>query len=71
MSRHRRLVEGTTAGVIESHEHAMVRNVLRLDDREIGSLMVPRGDVKIRESWDGYGCACDVGRGPQAHAQRP
>lgn len=42
---HAMLVEGTTAGVIESHEHAMVRNVFRLDDREIGSLMVPRGDV--------------------------
>src|SRR6218665_604531 len=39
------LVEGTTAGVIESHEHPMVRNVFRLDDRQIGSLMVPRGDV--------------------------
>jgi putative hemolysin len=42
---HAMLVEGTTAGVIESHEHAMVRNVFRLDDREIGSLMVPRSDV--------------------------
>jgi len=42
---HAMLVEGTTAGVIESHEHAMVRNVFRLDDRQIGSLMVPRGDM--------------------------
>ena len=42
---HAMLVEGTTAGVIESHEHTMVRNVFRLDDRQIGSLMVPRGDV--------------------------
>ena len=42
---HAMLVEGTTAGVIESHEHTMVRNVCRLDDRQIGSLMVPRGDV--------------------------
>ena len=39
------LVEGRTAGVIESQEHTMVRNVFRLDDRQIGSLMVPRGDV--------------------------
>jgi putative hemolysin len=31
--------------VIESQEHAMVRNVFRLDDRQIGSLMVPRADV--------------------------
>jgi putative hemolysin len=44
---HAMLVEGTTAGVIESHEHAMVRNVFRLDDRQIGSLMVPRGDVMV------------------------
>jgi putative hemolysin len=42
---HALLAEGTTAGVIESHEHVMVRNVFRLDDRQIGSLMVPRGDV--------------------------
>jgi putative hemolysin len=46
---HALLAEGTSAGVIESHEHAMVRNVFRLDDRQIGSLMVPRGDVTILE----------------------
>lgn len=44
---HAMLAEGTTAGVIESHEHAMVRNVFRLDDRQIGSLMVPRSDVAV------------------------
>jgi len=44
---HAMLVEGTTAGVIESHEHTMVRNVFRLDDRQIGSLMVPRGDMVV------------------------
>jgi len=44
---HAMLAEGTSAGVIESHEHAMVRNVFRLDDRQIGSLMVPRGDVVV------------------------
>jgi putative hemolysin len=42
---HAVLAEGTSAGVIESQEHAMVRNVFRLDDRQIGSLMVPRADV--------------------------
>jgi putative hemolysin len=46
---HAMLVEGTTAGVIESHEHTMVRNVFRLDDRQIGSLMVPRSDVVMLE----------------------
>lgn len=44
---HAMLAEGTSAGVIESHEHAMVRNVFRLDDRQIGSLMVPRSDVVV------------------------
>jgi putative hemolysin len=44
---HAVLEEGTSAGVIERHEHTMVRNVFRLDDRQIGSLMVPRGDVVV------------------------
>lgn len=39
------LAEGSSAGVIEQHEHEMVRNVFRLDDRQIASLMVPRGEV--------------------------
>jgi putative hemolysin len=39
------LEEGRDAGVIEHHEHQMVRNVFRLDDRPLTSLMVPRSDV--------------------------
>ena len=42
---HAMLVEGADQGAIEHHEHAMVRNVFRLDDRQLGSLMVPRGDI--------------------------
>ncbi|WP_119154079.1 hemolysin family protein [Caldimonas tepidiphila] len=42
---HEVLAEGTSAGVIESHEHTMVRNLFRLDDRQISSLMVPRNDI--------------------------
>jgi len=42
---HAMLVEGTDVGVIEHQEHAMLRNVFRLDDRQLGSLMVPRGDI--------------------------
>src|SRR5690606_4812029 len=38
---HAMLVEGSEAGVIEKSEHEMVRNVFRLDDRQIASLMVP------------------------------
>lgn len=39
------LAEGSESGVIEQHEHQMVRNVFRLDDRQIASLMVPRGEI--------------------------
>ncbi len=39
------LEEGVDAGVIEAHEHQMVRNLFRLDDRPLTSIMVPRGDV--------------------------
>jgi len=42
---HAMLEEGSESGVIEKHEHEMVRNVFRLDDRQIGSLMIPRGDI--------------------------
>ncbi|MCE2950316.1 MAG: hemolysin family protein [bacterium] len=44
---HAVLTEGASAGVIEMQEHAMVRNVFRLDDRQISSLMVPRADVVV------------------------
>ncbi|NML43936.1 HlyC/CorC family transporter [Ramlibacter sp. G-1-2-2] len=40
------LEEGVDAGVIEQHEHQMVRNVFHLDDRPLTSMMVPRLDVK-------------------------
>jgi putative hemolysin len=39
------LEEGVDAGVIEAHEHQMVRNVFHLDDRPLTSMMVPRSDV--------------------------
>lgn len=42
---HAMLAEGTDAGIIEQREHAMVRNVFRLDDRQISSMMVPRADI--------------------------
>ncbi len=52
---HAVLAEGTTAGVIERHEHTMVRNVFRLDDRQIGSLMVPRASVVMLDIDDPVG----------------
>ena len=39
------LDEGLDAGVIEEQEHQMVRNVFRLDDRQIGSMMIPRAEI--------------------------
>ena len=39
------LVEGVDAGVIEQHEHQMVRNVFHLDDRPLTSMMIPRSDI--------------------------
>jgi putative hemolysin len=42
---HAMLVEGSQNGLIDEQEHQMLRNVFRLDDRKIVSLMVPRLDV--------------------------
>lgn len=42
---HAVLAEGSQSGAIEAQEHQMVRNLFRLDDRKIASLMVPRPDV--------------------------
>jgi putative hemolysin len=42
---HAMIEEGSEAGVIEKQEREMVRNVFRLDDRQIGSLMIPRADI--------------------------
>ena len=39
------LEEGVDAGIIEENEHQMVRNVFRLDDRPLPSMMLPRSDI--------------------------
>ena len=44
------LEEGLDAGLIEAHEHQMVRNVFHLDDRSLTSMMVPRGDIEWLEA---------------------
>jgi putative hemolysin len=52
---HALLAEGRSSGAIEHSEHAMVRNVFRLDDRKLGSLMVPRSDVvtlDVTKPWE-------------------
>ncbi len=44
------LEEGVDAGLIEQHEHQMVRNVFHLDDRRLSSLMIPRVDIEWLEA---------------------
>jgi len=46
------LEEGLDAGVIEQHEHQMVRNVFHLDDRRLSSLMIPRADIEWLDASD-------------------
>ncbi len=40
------LEEGVDAGLIEEHEHQMVRNVFLLDDRQLTSIMVPHAEIE-------------------------
>jgi len=64
------LEEGLDAGVIEAQEHQMVRNVFRLDDRQVGSMMIPRGEIV----WlDATATAADVHRvvGESEHSRYP
>ncbi len=52
---HALLSEGSEQGVIEKHEHSMVRNILQLDDRRVASLMIPRNELvyfDTEQSWD-------------------
>lgn len=43
---HAMIDEGEESGVIETAERDMVRNVFRLDDRQVGSIMTPRADIE-------------------------
>lgn len=47
--------QGAEAGVFEKEEQQLVSNVFRLDQRRIGSIMMPRGDViylDVEDSFD-------------------
>jgi putative hemolysin len=44
------LEEGVDAGIIEAHEHQMVRNVFHLDDRSLTSMMQPRSEIHWLEA---------------------
>ncbi|MDP2252385.1 MAG: hemolysin family protein [Hydrogenophaga sp.] len=46
------LEEGVDAGIIEQHEHQMVRNVFQLDDRQLTSIMVPHADIEWLDAQD-------------------
>ncbi|MDP3251259.1 MAG: hemolysin family protein [Hydrogenophaga sp.] len=46
------LEEGVDAGIIEEHEHQMVRNVFLLDDRQLTSIMVPHSEIKWLDAQD-------------------
>ncbi|MET4579878.1 hemolysin family protein [Ottowia thiooxydans] len=68
------LEEGVDAGLIEEHEHQMVRNVFHLDDRPLTSLMVPRSDIEWLDAAQSVNEALDyvAGRGEKgAHSWYP
>jgi len=46
------LEEGVDAGIIEAHEHQMVRNVFLLDDRALTSIMLPRAEIEWLDAAD-------------------
>jgi putative hemolysin len=46
------LEQSVDAGLIEEHEHQMVRNVFLLDDRQLTSIMVPHSDIEWLDAQD-------------------
>ena len=44
------LDEGSEAGALERRQRAMRRNVFRLDDRPVSSIMVPRADIRFLDT---------------------
>ena len=65
------LEEGVEAGVIEQHEHQMVRNVFHLDDRPLTSMMVPRGDVRWIDAATSVREALRIAGDNEAHSWYP
>jgi putative hemolysin len=64
------LEEGVDAGLIEEHEHQMVRNVFLLDDRLLTSLMLPRADIEWLDAADTVAQAIDKA-GSTGHSWYP
>jgi putative hemolysin len=68
------LEEGVDAGLIEEHEHQMVQNVFRLDERPLTSLMTPRTDVQWLDGADTVAhslALAATGGGKGAHSWYP
>ena len=68
------LEEGVDAGLIEAHEHQMVQNVFRLDERPLTSLMTPRSDVQWLSATDSVAACLRLagrGAGKGAHSWYP
>jgi len=68
------LEEGVDAGIIEEHEHQMVRNVFHLDDRPLTSMMLPRADIAWFNASDSVAdCLKSAGKGGDkgAHSWYP
>jgi putative hemolysin len=65
------LVEGVDAGLIERHEHQMVKNVFHLDERTLASLMVPRTDIVWLEASLGVKDAMQQLQGQATHSWYP
>lgn len=66
------LEEGVDAGVIEQHEHQMVQNVFRLDDRPLSSIMMPRAELAWLEVQDTVAqCLAHIAQSEEAHSWYP
>jgi len=64
------LEEGVDAGLIEAHEHQMVQNVFRLDERLLTSLMLPRASIEWLDAADTVAQAIDKA-GATGHSWYP
>jgi len=64
------LEEGVDAGLIEAHEHQMVQNVFRLDERLLTSLMLPRASIEWLDASDTVAQAIDKA-GATGHSWYP
>ena len=65
------LEEGLDAGVIEAQEHQMVRNVFRLDDRQVGSMMIPRAEIVWLDVGRAAATSCCALIGEHEHSRYP